>query len=94
VIQLTRIEFLRREKGIKQKVLAQMVGDWACNVAQIEHGIRKPWPRIRKAIAEALSTREAELFDARGVPLNVDWTLPLIEESQHSLLQCRDGDMP
>lgn len=73
---MTRIEFLRREQGFKQKELAEMVGDWACNLAQIERGHRRPWPRIRAAIAEALNVDEADLFDDSGVPLEVDWQLP------------------
>lgn len=73
---MTRIEFIRREKGIKQKVLAEAVGDWACNIAQIERGIRRPWPKIRRAMAEVLNVRESDLFDENGIPLEVDWELP------------------
>lgn len=73
---MTRIEFLRREKGITQKDMSSMIQVRQATFAQIERGHRRPWPKIRKAIAEALEVQEEDLFDSYGNPLEVDWTLP------------------
>lgn len=73
---MTRVEFLRRERGWKQKDLAQLYGGHSCDVSQIEQGIRKPWPRVRKDIADSLGVSEEDLFDRNGWPLEVDWDLP------------------
>lgn len=73
---MTRIEFLRREQNMTQRALAEKISNWACNIAQIERGHRKPWPRIRKDIAEALGVDEQDLFDRAGYPLEVQWEIP------------------
>ncbi len=73
---MTRIEFLRRELGWKQKELADQYNGHSCDISQIELGVRKPWPRVRKSIAQALGVSEADLFDDNGWPLEVDWELP------------------
>ncbi len=74
-----RIEFLRRAMGETQRSFSRRIGEPQCNLSQIERGIRKPWPRIRKSIADALGANESDLFDDRGNPLPVDWQLPIRE---------------
>lgn len=69
---MTRIEFIRRQNGKRQKDS----GGRGCDISQIEQRLRKPWPRIRKSISEALGVAEADLFDADGWPLEVEWSLP------------------
>lgn len=73
---MTRVEFLRREQGLTQKQLANMVNEWRNNLSDVERGARRPWPRLRKSLAEALGVREEDLFDETGDCKQVDWTIP------------------
>ncbi len=77
---MTRIEFLRKEIELTQSQFARQIGESQCNISQIERGIRKPWPRVRKAISDALGVSEVDLFDPKGSPLLVDWQLPRRKE--------------
>lgn len=78
---MTRVEFIRRKMGLRQRDIAATYGGYPCDISQVEQGFRKPWPRLRRLIAEALGVAEEDLFDREGRPLEVDWSLPR-EESK------------
>lgn len=69
---MTKIEFVRRQKGLTQVGLAKLIGVSGPVIVQVERGYRKPWPKIRKGIAEALGYPEEELFTPDGWPLQVE----------------------
>ena len=77
---MKRVPFIRKELGMTQKQLAHIIGDWPCNIAQVETGQRKAWPKLRTAIAEALGCDEVDLFASDGTLLDVDWQLPRRQE--------------
>lgn len=69
---MTEVERLRKAKGLRLVQLARLVGVWDCDLTLVEHRDRKPWPRLRKALAEALDVTEAALFTAQGWPREED----------------------
>ena len=57
-----RLKEYREKAGLSQTELAwrsRMAGQ---NISAIERGTMAPWPRARKALAEALQVAEIELF--------------------------------
>ncbi len=57
-----RLKEYREKAGLSQTELgwrAKMAGQ---NISAIERGTLAPWPRARKALAEALNVSESELF--------------------------------
>ena len=57
-----RLKEYREKAGLSQTELgwrAKMAGQ---NISAIERGTLAPWPRARKALAEALNVYECELF--------------------------------
>ena len=58
----TKLRAKRLEKGLSQTELAYLARVPNCVISDCECGRRLPWPKARKAIAEALKTTEAELF--------------------------------
>lgn len=79
--ELTWIELIRRKKNFSQKELAKRIGEIASNLSQIECGYRKPWPKVRKTIAEALECSEDDLFGQDGFPLVVNVEMPAKKEA-------------
>ncbi|OUM84982.1 MAG: transcriptional regulator [Bacillus thermozeamaize] len=69
---MTKIELVRRQKGLTQVELAKLIGVSGPAIVQVERGYRKPWPKIRKNIAQALGYPEEELFAPDGWPLQVE----------------------
>ena len=57
-----RLKEYREKAGLSQTELAGMAKMAAQNISAIERGKLAPWPRARKALAEALKVAEAELF--------------------------------
>lgn len=57
-----RIRALRLALGITQVDLARRVGVSASLLSRAERGEIRPWPRLRRASAEALGVSEAVLF--------------------------------
>ena len=57
-----RIKEIREQKGLSQSCLARMVGVAEPSLCQVERGQRAPWPKLRRALARALKTTQAELF--------------------------------
>jgi len=69
---MTKIEFYRREASLSQSALARRLGISPANIVLVERGHRKPWPKLRRQLAEALGVPETELFDAEGWPLKAE----------------------
>ena len=57
-----RLKEYRERAGLSQTELAWMAKMAAQNISAIERGKLAPWPRARKALAEALNVSEVELF--------------------------------
>ena len=52
----------RQSLGLSQTKLAIMVGVSNSVLSEIELDKRAPWPRLRKALAQALGCRESDVF--------------------------------
>ena len=57
-----RVRLIRQALGISQAELARRVGVNASLLSRAERGEVRPWPRLRRAAAEALGVPEAVLF--------------------------------
>lgn len=57
-----RLKEHREKVGLSQTELAWRAKMAAQNISAIERGKLAPWPKARKALAEALSISESELF--------------------------------
>ena len=61
-----RLKEYREKAGLSQTELAwrsRMAGQ---NISAFERGTLAPWPKARKALAEALKVAETELFPEEG----------------------------
>lgn len=68
------IEYIRRNKGLTQTEVAEQIGfKNSTPIVQVERGNRKPWPKIRKALAEFYGVDEQTLFDADGWPKKLEY---------------------
>ena len=56
----------REKAGLSQTELGWRAKMAAQNISAIERGTLAPWPRARKALAEALNVSETELFPEEG----------------------------
>ncbi len=57
-----RLKEYRERAGLSQTELAWRARMAGQNISAIERGTMAPWPRARKALAEALQVSEIELF--------------------------------
>ena len=57
-----RLKEYREKAGLSQTELAWRARMAGQNISAIERGTLAPWPRARKALAEALEVSEMELF--------------------------------
>ncbi len=57
-----RLKEYRERAGLSQTELAWRARMAGQNISAIERGTMAPWPRARKALAEALQVAEIELF--------------------------------
>ena len=57
-----RLKEFRERAGLSQTELAWRAKMAGQNISAIERGTLAPWPRARKALAEALKVAETELF--------------------------------
>ena len=57
-----RLKEYREKAGLSQTELAWRARIAGQNISAIERGTLAPWPRARKALAEALKVTETELF--------------------------------
>lgn len=56
----------RQEQGLSQTKLARLVCVPESTLSDIELGKRYPWPKLRRALAEALGVSEGDLFPSEG----------------------------
>ncbi len=61
-----RLKEFREKAGLSQTELAWRARMAAQNISAIERGKLAPWPKARKAFAEALGVSEIELFPEEG----------------------------
>ena len=61
----TRLRRMRIDAGVGQAELARRMGIGRSHVCRVERGDARPWPRFRRAAAEALGIREDVLFGDR-----------------------------
>jgi DNA-binding XRE family transcriptional regulator len=61
-----KVREFRQKAGITQTELAWRVHIPCTNMSAIECGRLAPWPKVRKAIAEALGICESEIFSNNG----------------------------
>jgi Predicted transcriptional regulator with C-terminal CBS domains len=57
-----RVRLIRQALGISQAELARRVGVNASLLSRAERGEIRPWPRLRRATADALGVSETVLF--------------------------------
>ncbi len=57
-----RLKEYRERAGLSQTELAWRARIASQNISAIERGTLAPWPRAKKALAEALRVAETELF--------------------------------
>jgi transcriptional regulator with XRE-family HTH domain len=57
-----RLKEYREKAGLSQTELAWLAKMAGQNISAIERGTLAPWPKARKALAEALAVAENELF--------------------------------
>jgi transcriptional regulator with XRE-family HTH domain len=57
-----RVRVIRQALGISQAELARRVGVNASLLSRAERGEIRPWPRLRRATADALGISEMVLF--------------------------------
>ena len=57
-----RLKEYREKAGLSQTELAWRAKMAGQNISAIERGTLSPWPKARKALAEALEVAETELF--------------------------------
>lgn len=58
----SRVKFYRMRAGLTQAELAALAGVNLVSLAHVEQGRLKPWPALRRRLAEALGVGETELF--------------------------------
>lgn len=59
---MNRVREVRERAGLSQTRLACLVGVAQGVLCNIELGYVRPWPKLRRLIAEALQVDEQELF--------------------------------
>lgn len=59
---MNRVREFRENAKISQVELARRIRIASTNLSALERGRLAPWPKVRKALAHALRTSEAELF--------------------------------
>jgi len=57
-----RVRVIRQALGISQAELARLVGVNASLLSRAERGEIRPWPRLRRATADAIGVSEMVLF--------------------------------
>lgn len=68
---MTAMEFLRKESGLTLNELGRIIGVHPTAIVQVERESRKPWPKLRKQIAEVFEVDEGVLFNAEGWPKKI-----------------------
>ena len=63
---MSELKAIMLERGLTQRELAQKINQSSSTISQILGGFRKPWPKLRREIAEALQVPEGKLFNEEG----------------------------
>lgn len=69
---MTLVEFIRRQKGMSQAELGRRLGVHPSNLSRVERGFQRPWPKLRRELAQLFEVPEEVLFEADGVPKRVE----------------------
>lgn len=94
---LTVIELYRRRAYLIIRQLSAMAEYVPNALSQIEHGHRRPWPRLRTKLAEVLNVSESVLFSEDGWPkrVEIEALLKAVKDHQHKEVSLSpfDGDV-
>ncbi len=71
---MTKLEQLRRQKGLSQTKLGVAIGINPNLISQIERGWRKPYPKLLQALANYFSIPIEEIANPDGSLKEVDKT--------------------
>ncbi|WP_043883840.1 helix-turn-helix domain-containing protein [Caldanaerobacter subterraneus] len=63
---MTKLEYLRRQKGMTQREFAEKLHISQSIISQVERGFRKPYPKFMKLVSKALKVPQSELFTENG----------------------------
>ena len=61
-MEMNRVKQFRERAGLTQVELARRARIASPNLSSIERGRLAPWPKVKRRLARALKTTEAELF--------------------------------
>jgi len=61
-LEMNRVKQFRERAGLTQVELARRAPIASPNLSSIERGRLAPWPKVKRRLARALKTTEAELF--------------------------------
>ena len=61
-----KLREIRTGLGLSQLQLSFLSRVPNCVISDIERGIRSPWPKCRRALAQALRRPESEIFPNNG----------------------------
>jgi len=63
---MTKVEFLRRQKGLSQTQLGFAIGINPNLISQIERGWRRPYPKLLQALATYFGVSVEEIANPDG----------------------------
>ncbi|WP_052210495.1 helix-turn-helix domain-containing protein [Thermoanaerobacter sp. YS13] len=63
---MTKLEYLRRQKGLTQREFAEKLHISQSIISQIERGFRKPYPKFMELVSKVLEVPQSELFTENG----------------------------
>lgn len=70
--KLTKLEFLRRQRGLTQTKLGFAIGVNPNLISQIERGWRKPYPKLLQSLAAYFGISVEEIANPDGTLREVD----------------------
>jgi len=69
---MTKVEFLRRQKGLSQTQLGFAIGINPNLISQIERGWRKPYPKLLQSLAAYFGVPIEEIANPDGTLKEMD----------------------
>lgn len=66
MIMRNRLRQVRLQRGLSQTRLAILAGVAGAAISDVERGVRLPWPKLRRKLAEILEVKEEVLFPPDG----------------------------
>lgn len=61
-LNFSTVEYMRRNKGLSQGELADLIGMSRNSIVHVERGVVHPGPRLRSRLSEAFGVSEKALF--------------------------------